>query len=407
VIPELPGLADPLFHTDPYAAFAWLREERPVSQGRYYDGTPIWLVTAYEDVRFVLSDRRFVHDASRQSQIDVSATFGIPAALRPFFERHLLAVDPPDHTRLRRLIAPAFTAARVAALRPWILQTTDQLLDQLDQVEGKGVVDLVDRFAHPLPIAVIAELMGVPVEDRERWREWTKGLAQADADPAAQQAQFADGAQGMVDFAWRTIEAKRTCPGDDLTSALVRAGENGLLDDDELVAMVVGLLGAGYRTTSRFLANGTFALLTNPEQLALLRRQPSLLPTAIEELVRFLTPLETAPALRFATEPVDVGGVTIPAGSVVQVVLGSANRDPHRFPDADRLQIDRADNGHVAFGHGLHFCPGAGLARLEAEIAFAGLLSRFPALALAVPPDEVEWYPSFSRGPVRLPVRLR
>jgi cytochrome P450 len=213
----------------------------------------------------------------------------------------------------------------------------------------------------------------------------------------------------MVELAWGVIRAKRTRPADDLVSVLLRACDEDVnqLDEEELVAMVVGLLGGGHRTTSRFIANGTFALLSNPEQLTLLRGQPSLLPTAIDEMLRFLTPLEAAPALRFATEDVVLGNVTIPAGGIVQVFLAAANRDPRRFNDADRLMLERVDNPHVTFGHGLHFCLGAALARLEAEIAFDGLLTRFPRLALAVPPEDVEWHPSFSRGPTRLPVRLR
>jgi cytochrome P450 len=404
-LPDLPGLADEQFHSDQYRTFAQLREQRPVTLARYYDGTPIWLVTAYEHVRPVLNDPRFSTDASRQSRVDVPAVFGIPPELSAFFERNILVVDPPAHTRLRRLIAPAFTAARVAALRPWIRDMTDRLLEGLD---GEEVVDLVDRFAHPLPIAVISELLGVPPEERDGFRRWAKDLVQSEADPAGQHAELAEGARRMVEFARGLIGTKRRSGGDDLTSVLARAcDEDAQLDEEELVAMVVGLLGAGYRTTSRFIANAAFALLTNPDQLTVLRDRPSLVPAAVEELLRFLTPLEAAPALRFAIQDVEVGGVIIKAGDAVQVILAAANRDPCRFAEPDRLLVDRADAGHVAFGHGLHFCPGAGLARVEAEIALLGLVTRFPGLRLAVAPERVEWYPSFSRGPISLPVRLR
>ncbi|KWW99115.1 Cytochrome P450 [Carbonactinospora thermoautotrophica] len=401
-LPEVPDLFSDAFLQDQYRTYAWLVEHRPVSRVRWVDGTELWLVTRYDDAKALLADPRVVNDLKKQTRIDLAAMSGLPPEVQPYFLHNVLNTDPPDHTRLRKLVNKAFTPRRVQELRPRVQEITDGLLDRIGTREE---VDLLEEFAYPLPVTVICELLGVPVADRGRFRAWTAELIAANPE---QPERIAPAARQLLDFTFELIEKRRHDPGEDLVSALVQVhDEDGdRLSDQELAAMVITLLVAGHETTVHLIGNGTYALLTHPDQLARLRSDPGLLPRAIEEFLRFHSPAEIA-GMRYTIAPVEVSGVTIPAGEPVLIALGAADRDPARFPDADRLDVTRDDNPHVAFGHGLHFCLGAALARAEGEIAIGALLRRFPDLALAVPPEEIRWRPTFLRGLTRLPVRLR
>jgi cytochrome P450 len=315
------------------------------------------------------------------------------------FAGHMLNADPPDHDRLRKLVTKAFTARRVAEMRPRIEEITTSLLDKI--VPGSEV-DLLDAFAFPLPITVICELLGIPDDDRDDFRQWSNTLV-----GNAQPEELQHASTAMAEYLIKMIEYKRANPGDDMLSALVDASEDGdRLDPQELIAMVFLLLVAGHETTVNLIGNGMLNLLRHPGQLAALRADRSLLSGAIEEFLRFEGPVITS-TFRFTTEPVEVDGVTIPEDEVVLLGLGSANRDEGRFAHADQFDITRDPGGHLAFGHGIHYCLGAPLARLEAEIAFTGLLDRFEQIELTVPSDELRYRVStLMHGLMTLPVRL-
>jgi len=312
----------------------------------------------------------------------------------------MLNLDPPDHERLRKLVNKAFTARRVSELRPRITAITAGLLDDMST---RREVDLLASFAFPLPITVICELLGVPVADRDQFRAWSATIVADTVSPEVFQAD----AGAMVRYFQTLLAARRREPADDLLSALISARDEGdHLSENELLSMAFLLLVAGHETTVNLIASGTLALLLNPGELARLRADPSLLGSAVEELLRYVNPVNNA-TFRFAAEPVEIGGVPIGPNEVVFVSLSGANRDPARHTDPDRLDLGRDCGGHVAFGHGIHYCLGAPLARLEAEIAFRGLLERFGSMTLAVPADELRWRPStLIHGLESLPVRL-
>jgi len=317
---------------------------------------------------------------------------------------HMLHADPPDHARLRRLVQQAF-APRRAALRPCAEQVAADLLDKAAAEPG-DVTDLLRAYARPLPIAVLSELLAIPAADRG----WLAAAVAAYDDPA----QHARVERELAGYFTALVAARRAGPGDDLVSALARArddggdgdGGAGRLTGPELLGAVFLLVMAGFDTTVNLIASGTLALLTHPGELARLRRDPSLLPAAVEELLRFTNPVNYTND-RFTTEDVRVGDVVIPAGEWVFLVSASANRDPARFPDPDRLDLGRDAGGHLAFGYGIHYCLGAPLARMEAEVALGALLARFPGMSLAVPPRELRWRPvTLMNGLESLPVRL-
>jgi cytochrome P450 len=314
---------------------------------------------------------------------------------------HMLNNNPPDHTRLRRLVAKAFTRRRVEQLAPRIRQITDELLDA---VAGAGQVDLIDSFAYPLPITVICELLGVPAQRRPEFHDWSSVVV---TGVLAGLELFKTASVAMVRLLRELIAAKRAAPSDDLLSALVAVRDGAdQLSEDELTSMAFLLLVAGHETTVNLIGNGVLALLTHPEQLALLQTQPDRLEAAVEELLRFDGPLQVA-TLRLTTEPVVLGGVVIPAGDIVVPGLLAANRGPACIADPDTLDVTRTDNPHLAFGHGIHHCLGAPLARLEGRIALGSLLARFPRLRLAVPPEELTRRPSvLMHSLAALPVTL-
>ncbi|MFJ6752310.1 MULTISPECIES: cytochrome P450 [unclassified Streptomyces] len=381
------------FAADPYPYYAKMRAQGPVHHARLANGMEVRLVVGHEAVRSALNDSRLNKDwraAGLTREGDESALF-----------HHMLDMDPPHHTRLRKLVAREFTARRVEALRPRVQQITDELLDAMAAAPD-GRADLVEALAFPLPITVICELLGVPSMEREAFRAWSNELVAPTGEEAAQEA-----VKAMTAYLVELIDIKRGAPGDDLLSALVRTSdEDGdRLSRDELVGMAFLLLVAGHETTVNLLSNGMRALLSHPTQLAALRADGSLLDNAVEEMLRYDGPVETA-TWRFASEPIDIGGSRIPAGSAVVLVLASASRDPEQFAAADDFDIRRETRGHVAFGHGIHFCLGAPLARLEARIAIRALLDRFPGLTLDADPNALDWrHGMLIRGPLHLPIR--
>ena len=393
---ELMALEGEAYYQDPAAFFARLRESRAVTPVRMPGYGRPWVVTRYDDVRAVLTDPRMARDIRRWpggGRTRPSEATGI--------NDHMLHFDPPDHTRLRRLVQKPFSARR-PTLRPRAEAIAAGLLDGL-AADGDGVVDLLARYARPLPIAVISELLGVPVADRE----WIRDTVYAYDDHANHDRVERD----LAAYFTELVAAKRADPGDDLVSALVLARDNDVdaadgLTASELLGTVYLLVMAGFDTTVNLIASGTLALLAHPAELARLRADPSLLPAAVEELLRYASPVNHAND-RFTTEDVPVGGVVIPAGEWVIPAIASADRDPARFPGPDRLDLSRDTSGHLAFGHGIHHCLGAPLARMEAEVALGALLARYPGLSLAVPPGELRWRPvSLMNGLESLPVRL-
>jgi cytochrome P450 len=397
-----PESLDGDYFQNPLAFYARMRAEGPVTQVQMPDLGSSWLITRYDEVRSALADPRLHKDWSHKLQPED----WVPDPLTSFLNVHLLNLDPPDHTRLRKLVSKAFTARRVAGLRPRVEAITTGLLDAMAAraAAGETEMDLIDAFAFPLPITVICELVGIPVSDQDQFKSWSHAIV---ASVISQEEVYA-AATGMYKYFTELIAAKRKAPDDDLLSALITArDDNDSLDEQELLAMMFLLLVAGHETTANLIASGTLALLTHPDELARLRSDPALLPGAVEELLRFVNPVNHATE-RFTLEPTEIGGVTIPARQWVLCVTSSANHDPARFTEPDRLDLSRDTGGHLAFGHGIHYCLGAPLARLEGEVAFGALLARFPSLALAVPASTLRWRrSSLIHGLESLPVRLR
>jgi cytochrome P450 len=397
------------FIQDRQSLYTRLFEEGPVREAVMPDGLRVWLVTRYADAREVLASPKLSKDSRRaaplhgeqerererqREQENVKRT-----VLAEVLTSHMLNLDPPDHTRLRRLVAKEFTARRVEALRPWIEQVADGLLDEMARHEQ---VDLLGAYALPLTVTVICELFGVPTADREQFRALSNGIAFG-VDPEA----MGRASEGMADYLNELVATKRANQDDALLSALIRASdEDERLTEIEVVSMAFLMLTAGFETTAQLIGNATVSLLTNPPELAALRSDPALLPAVVEEALRYAGPAGTT-TLRFTTEPVVVGGVEIPKGEFVEVLLGGANRDPDVFKAPETFDVHRASTSHIAFGHGIHHCLGAPLARLEGQIALARLLDRFPDLTLAVEPSELRWRSSvLFHGLEKVPLRL-
>jgi len=395
--PEVSTLLDELTRLtgreDPYPRYRRLREIAPVV--RADDGALV--VTRHADCVTVTRHPKLGHMPSHMLEF-VSPDWASHPALHQLFTS-ILALNPPDHTRLRRLVSSSFTARRVQALQPRIAEMVQDLLARMD-----GEVDFVDAFAFPLPVNVIGELLGIPEADRAQFqglvRDWTQVIeviskeVLATADPAAAtiRAYLAD-----------LAAERRRKPGDDLISALVAAEEDGeKLTEDELLTMAALLFAAGFETTTNLLANSVVALLRQPDQLELLRRQPGLAASAVEELLRFDTPVQLLS--RVAWDDVEIAGVPVSGGERIVAYLGAGNHDPERFTDPDRLDLARPDNAPLSFGGGIHYCLGAPLARLEAQIAIPALLARFPRLALAGTPGRRDSLAI--RGYTKLPISV-
>ncbi|MHC3474219.1 cytochrome P450 family protein [Streptomyces sp. 7R007] len=380
------------FRRDPHPVYARLRERGPVHRVRlpvpdeHYE---TWLVVGYEEARAALADPRLAKDGTR---------IGMTFLDEQLIGKYLLIADPPQHTRLRSLVSRAFTMRRVEELRPRIRQITDTLLDEM---LPHGRADLVESFAYPLPITVICELLGVPEMDRAEFRKVsTEAVA-----PTSAQSEYA-AFERLAAYLTELIQDKRRAgPGDDLLSDLIRttAEDGDRLSPGELRGMAFVLLIAGHETTVNLIGSGVLALLTHPDQLAALRADMTLIDGAVEEMLRYEGPVENA-TFRFAAERLEIGGTSIAPGEAVMVGLTAAGRDGTRHPDPDRFDIRRDARGHLAFGHGIHYCLGAPLARLEARTAIRTLLERAPDLALDGPPGD--WLPGMlMRGVRSLPVR--
>ncbi|MFB6712455.1 MULTISPECIES: cytochrome P450 [unclassified Streptomyces] len=395
------------FATDPYPAYAWLREHSPVHRTALPSGVEAWLVTRYADARQALADGRLSKNPAHHAEpAHAKGKTGIPGERKAELMTHLLNIDPPDHTRLRRLVSKAFTPRRVAAFAPRVQELTDRLIDRFI-AEGKA--DLIHDFAFPLPIYAICDLLGVPREDQDDFRDWAGMMIRHGGGP---RGGVARSVKKMRGYLAELIHRKRENPGDDLISGLIRASDHGEhLTENEAAAMAFILLFAGFETTVNLIGNGVYALLRNPVQrerlhLSLDAGESDLLETGIEELLRYDGPVELA-TWRFATEPLTLGGQDIAAGDPVLVVLAAADRDPERFENPDTLDLARRDNQHLGYGHGIHYCLGAPLARLEGQTALATLLRRLPDLRLAVEPTDLRWRGGLiMRGLRTLPVEF-
>ncbi|MEU3533146.1 MULTISPECIES: cytochrome P450 [Streptomyces] len=380
---------------DPHPVYAMLRERGPVHRIRIPhadEDYETWLVVGYEEARAALADPRLAKDGTK---------IGVTFLDHELIGRDLLATDPPQHTRLRALVTRAFTMRRVEQLRPRIQRITDELLDEMLSAGSTGRADLIAALAYPLPLTVICELLGVPEMDRTEFRKISTQVV-APTDPGSEREAMAR----LGAYLTELIEDKRRSGvTGDLLGDLVRttAEDGDRLSPEELRGMAFLLLIAGHETTVNLIGNGVLALLTHPDQLAALRADMSLIDGAVEETLRWEGPVENA-TFRYAAEPLDIGGVRVEQGEHVMIGLTAAQRDGARFPAPDRFDIRRDTRGHLAFGHGLHYCLGAPLARLEGRIALATLLDRAPGLALDGPHDE--WLPGMlMRGLRTLPVR--
>ncbi|MGH3310334.1 MAG: cytochrome P450 family protein [Streptomyces sp.] len=417
----MPPLFGREFAADPYPAYAWLREHAPVRKTELPSGVEAWLVTRYADARQALADQRLSKNPGHHSERSAhgKGKVGIPGERSANLMTHLLNIDPPDHTRLRRLVSKAFTPGRVAEFEPRVRELTDQLIDGF---AGRGSADLIHEFAFPLPIYAICDMLGVPAEDQDDFRDWAGMMLRHQKPGAPGGPGQPGGPRGGVGRAVKKIRAylaelidrKRENPGEDLISGLIRASDHGEhLSADEAAAMAFILLFAGFETTVNLIGNGTYALLNHPGQRDRLRRavaadggDEGLLATAVEELLRYDGPVELA-TWRFATEPLVLGGARIAEGEPVLVVLAAADRDPAKFDHPDTLDLSRRDNQHLGYGHGIHYCVGAPLARLEGRTALAALLRRLPDLRLAADPSELRWRGGLiMRGLRTLPVEF-
>jgi cytochrome P450 len=436
--PEEPvklDIADPHFMLNAYDAYADLRARGSVSRVRFvageeeekeisgdgakeqrpedFFGRESFFVSHYDEVIATLLDNRFsVDPRSTMSAEQLEQQPPVPEEFRPL-SRSILLLDPPDHTRLRKLVQPSFTGRGMQALRGSIQQIADDLLDQAerdgaerDEVAPNRQMDLIEAFAYPFPVTVIGDMLGIPREDRETIRGWTENLLRVDRLRGGEvDEETRAGLRDFIDYLRNLFERKRRIPTDDMISRLVRVEEDGdTLDEEEILGTVFLMFLAGHVTTVNLIGNGVVALLTHPDQLAKFKANPQLVKGVVEETLRYWGPVDFI-GRRIAKEDIELDGSVISAGEQAAVGLASANRDPERFADPHVFDITRADaNRHVAFGKGIHACLGAPLARVEGQIALATLFGRYPALRLAVPVEEVSWGSSVLRGFARLPV---
>ncbi|MEU9854742.1 cytochrome P450 [Streptomyces sp. NPDC047974] len=386
-VPDLTGLDfDPML--------ARLLHEDPVTRVRLPHGEGhAWLVTRYEDVKFVTVDPRFSRQAVWGRQVTRLAPHFIPMADAVGF------ADPPDHTRMRRVVARAFSARALRSLRDHAQTVMDGLLDRM--AEQGPAVDLMAALNRPFPLAMVSELMGVPATDHALMADWSDTIISAGAGREASERAKDEMGRYFTDL----IAGEHGADSDQLAAVLAEAVADGTLTEEEAVGLAVLIQIGGAHAVRNNSANMVFALLTHPEHLARLRAEPGLVPQAVDELLRYIPHRNAVGLSRIAMEDVEVGGVRIPAGDPVYVSYLAANRDPEVFAEPDRLDFDRAYNPHVAFGHGPHYCPGATLARMESEILLGSLWTRFPGLRLAVPEEELRWQRgALIRGPETLPV---
>jgi cytochrome P450 len=373
------NLASPAFKANPYPFYKRLRDTAPVCPVSLPDGRTAWLVTRYEDVLGVLKDRRFVKD--RENVLWPEQAMKKPWFPRSFkaVERTMIEMDEPDHGRLRGLVHEAFTPRMVEAMRPRVESITNELLDA---AQTRGEMDVIKDYALPLPTRIIAEMLGVPPEDRHKFHRWSNAFISAISSKWGN-LKAIPSIRAFMKYTRQLIRDRRCAPADD-----EQDGDH--LTENELVSMIILLLFAGHETTVNLIGNGTLALLRHPDQMEKLRGDPTLVRTAVEEFLRYDGPSETA-SERYASEELTISGVTIPCGALVYAVLASANRDERQFEVPDTLNIARDNNRHLAFGQGPHYCLGAPLARLEGQVAFRTLVHRMPELRLARPVESLRW----------------
>lgn len=389
------------FKANPFPFYARLREEAPAFAVKVR-GQRAWLITRYDDALAVLKDdARFVKERQHaMSTEQLKKSPRMPPMFRAL-ERNLLGLDGADHDRLKGLVHQAFTPRMIGQMQAHTQLVADAALDAADQ---RGQLDLIADFALPVPLTIIGQILGVPEEDNPKFNRWTKAFVSAGGGSGNPLVLIPNIMAFMV-YLRRLIKTRRKQPEDDLISALVRAQEGrDQLSDDEVLAMIFLLLSAGHETTVNLIGSGMLALLEHPTEAAKLRGNPSLIKSAVEELVRYVVPAETATE-RYAAQDTTFGGVTVPKGELVLAVLGSANRDPAQFENPDVLDISRANNKHLSFGQGMHYCLGAPLSRMEAQIAINTLLRRAPKVRLSVPAQDLRWRSSLVvRGLETLPV---
>ena len=405
-MPEIaaqPDLLSPEFKTNPYTFYAQLREHAPVYPGPKIRGRQAWLVTRYDDVARVLKDEMFAKDTRNAwTPEQLKKAPWLPPMFRPL-QNNLLSLDPPDHTRLRALVHKAFAPRMVERMRAETHALAHELVDRM-AAEG-GTVDLIERFALPLPITIIGRILGVPEKDNAKFHRWTSVFVSLGSGqhvflkvPAVLQ---------FIRYLRKLVRQRAEVPQDDLISALVLAREqDDALTEDEVLAMTFLLLSAGHETTVNLIASGTLALLEHPDAWRKLQAEPGLMKSGVEELLRFVTPAEMSTE-RFARADTEVAGTVIPKGALVLGVIASANRDPRRFENPETVDVARKDNKHLAFGQGIHYCVGALLSRLEGVVAFTALTERLPDLRLGVAPERLRWRSSLIlRGLKALPVSV-
>ena len=396
---------DPARRGDAYEYYAHLRRHSPVIRARIPTRGTGWVVTRYDDVLRVLKDPRFSND-QRNSVSPPLFGFGGRWAPRliKIVGNSMVCVDDPAHARLRRLVAKVFTPRSVDQMEGWVEGVVDEMLDDAAKHEE---VDLMAAFALPLPLKVISEMLGIPEDLRMEFHNQVVRLIEVNDKPVRRAIRWLPAMPRLLRFFENLIDLKRREPDDRIITRLIKVDEKGdTLSRDELLAMIFLLLFAGHETSVNLIGNGLLALIDHPDQMALVRDRPELMPGAVEELLRYTNPVESG-TMRFATEPVTIADVTIPKGGMVMAMLSSANRDETAFRDADRLDIMRSDNRHLGLGFGLHYCLGASLARLEGRVALNALLRRFPNLRLAVDRDDIAWRMSSGlRGLRQLPVVL-
>ncbi|WP_083677677.1 cytochrome P450 [Paenibacillus sp. FSL R7-0337] len=389
---------DKAFIQQPFAAYERLREEEPVHRFLLPGGQFAWLVSRYEDALKVLQDSRFVTNPPNAGNEEAS----LPSH-QEVISRNLISVGPEDHRRLRRLIQKAFTPRMIEGLRGRIEEISEELLDT---IAGKGTrkMDLIEEYAFPLPIIVICEMLGVPLEDQDRFRGWSDVIMEGFNNPELDQASD-EVMKAFVDYLQELIAERRKHLQNDLISSLISVEEEGeALTEQELYALVFVLIIAGHETTVNLIGNGVLALLEHPEQKQMLLAQPEFIQSAIEEMLRFNGPAEVS-NIRWATEDLELDGKQIRQGDMLFVSLLSANRDSLKFQEPDTFDITRKVNDHIAFGKGVHYCLGAPLARLEGEIAVSALLRRMPDIRLEVEEEQLEWRPGMIiRGVKAFPV---
>jgi cytochrome P450 len=371
---------------DPYPLYAQVQADGPVHEVTLADGHRAWLVMRHEEAKAALNHpalSKDMHAALARGGTVVAE--GLPGRA---FARHMLSVDPPDHTRLRQLASAAFSRPRIAALRPRVQAIADALLDDLE-AHGDPAVDLVKGFAFPLPFTVISELLGVPESDRDQVGGWFTTLLAPSSAPEPP-AQAIAASANVVRYLTELLARKRAAPGIDLVTDLVRAADHGALSEQEMLSTIFQLVVAGHDTTTSLIGNGTAALLQHPEQRDALAADPALVPHAIEEILRWDPPVPHS-TFRYTSQDLALGGTFIPAFAQVIISLAAANRDPSRYANPQTFDTARADTSHLAFGHGIHHCLGARLARLEGQIAFTTLHRRYPAMRLPVPKPALRW----------------